>query len=106
MLSFTALLGIATLALCTRVSVADDGLTDEQRSALKQNTDPVRAAALRLSDSQLQWWRDAKVGMFIHWGLYAVPGEGEWVMHNKKIPADEYAKYADRFTAAKFDATA
>lgn len=106
MLSFTALLGIATLALCTRISVADDGLTDEQRSALKQNTDPVRAAALRLSDSQLQWWRGAKVGMFIHWGLYAVPGEGEWVMHNKKIPADEYAKYADGFTAVKFDAKA
>lgn len=80
------------------------GLTDEQRSALKQNSNPVYASALRLSDADMQWWREARVGMFIHWGLYAVPGEGEWVMHNKKIPAEEYARLADEFTAAKFDA--
>lgn len=80
------------------------GLTDEQRSALKQNSNPVYASALRLSDADMNWWREARVGMFIHWGLYAVLGEGEWVMHNKKIPAEEYAKLADEFTAARFDA--
>ena len=45
----------------------------------------------------MAWWRDAKFGMFIHWGLYSILGRGEWVMHNEKIPAEEYAKLADEF---------
>ena len=81
------------------------GLSDEQRSAVKQNTNPVVASKLRLSEQDMSWWRDAKFGMFIHWGLYAIPAQGEWVMHNKKIPADEYAKLADQFVGAKFDAS-
>jgi alpha-L-fucosidase len=93
------------MATNVQAGEASPALTDEQRSALKQNNDPVRASALRLSDADMQWWREARVGMFIHWGVYAVPGEGEWVMHNKKIPAEEYAKLADQFTAAKFDAS-
>src|SRR5439155_766761 len=86
--------------------VADDGLTDEQRSAVKQNSDPVVSGGLKLSDLDMRWWRDAKFGMFIHWGLYAIPGEGEWYMHNKQMPAEEYAKLAEQFTGAKFDAGA
>jgi len=33
-------------------------------------------------DATMKWWRDAKFGMFIHWGLYAVPAKGEWYMEN------------------------
>ena len=43
-------------------------------------------------------------GMFIHWGLYAQLGRGEWIMHQEKIPAAEYAKLKDTFTASDFDA--
>src|SRR4051794_10636788 len=63
-------------------------------------------------DARMQWWRQARFGMFIHWGIYSVPagtyqdkkidGIGEWIMNNATIPVAEYAKYAQRFTAAKF----
>ena len=42
-------------------------------------------------------------GMFIHWGLYAHLGQGEWVQHLRKVPMDEYARIKDTFTAEEFD---
>jgi alpha-L-fucosidase len=45
-----------------------------------------------------------RFGMFIHWGIYAVIGRGEWVMHRESIPVAEYEPLADRFTADRFDA--
>ena len=65
-------------------------------------------------DLRMAWWRDAKFGMFIHWGVYSVPagfyqgkpvaGNGEWIMSRGKIPVKEYRKFAPLFTAEKFDA--
>lgn len=52
--------------------------------------------------ARIQWWRDAKFGMFIHWGLYAIPGRGEWVQWNEQIPVNEYAKLADQFNPTNF----
>ena len=43
-------------------------------------------------------------GMFIHWGLYSQLGKGEWIQHIHRIPAEEYQKLRDTFTASKFDA--
>jgi alpha-L-fucosidase len=68
-------------------------------------------------EKRIQWWREARFGMFIHWGLYAVPGGtwkdkvrdtgySEWIMYGEKIPAQEYAKLADKFNPVKFDAKA
>jgi len=67
-------------------------------------------------DERMQWWRDARFGMFIHWGLYAIPaGEwngkeydhiGEWIMNDAKIPAVEYRQLAAKFNPVKFDARA
>jgi alpha-L-fucosidase len=62
-------------------------------------------------DPRLDWWRDARFGMFIHWGLYAIPaGEwngktnyGEWIRNNAKIPIGEYDKFRDRFNPTKFN---
>jgi alpha-L-fucosidase len=51
-----------------------------------------------------EWFQDAKFGLFIHWGVYSVPGEGEWVMNNKRIPAAEYEKQAAQFNPTEFDA--
>ncbi len=45
----------------------------------------------------MQWWRDARFGMFIHWGLYAIPGRGEWVMNVEGIPPEKYRKLAWEF---------
>jgi len=54
------------------------------------------------SAARLQWWRDAKFGLFITWGLYAIPGRGEWVQWNEQIPVNEYAKLADQFAPTNF----
>jgi len=62
-------------------------------------------------DPRLNWWREARFGLFIHWGLYAVPaGEwngrtdyGEWIRHTAKIPIGEYEKFRERFNPARFN---
>lgn len=46
---------------------------------------------------RMQWWHEARFGMFIHWGLYSVLGRHEWAMNRQRIPAAEYEKLADRF---------
>jgi alpha-L-fucosidase len=56
-------------------------------------------------DAAMQWFMDAKFGMFIHWGLYAVPASGEWHMENAAVPIEEYRKYAfDPGDGVYFDA--
>jgi alpha-L-fucosidase len=65
-------------------------------------------------ERRMQWWRDARFGMFIHWGIYAVPaGEykgarskeiGEWIMSWANIPRSEYEQFASRFDPVKFNA--
>jgi len=52
--------------------------------------------------ARIQWWRDAKFGLFIHWGLYAIPGRGEWVQWNEQIPVSDYAKLAEEFHPTNF----
>jgi len=65
-------------------------------------------------EQRMQWWREAKFGMFIHWGMYSVPagvyqgkdvaGIGEWIMRNANIPVATYAQYATQFDPTNFDA--
>lgn len=50
-----------------------------------------------------EWFQDAKFGLFIHWGVYSVRGEGEWVMNDKSIPITEYEKLAPQFNPVEFD---
>jgi alpha-L-fucosidase len=45
-------------------------------------------------DQRTQWFRDAKFGMFIHWGPYSVLGRHEWARHMFQIPQAEYDQYA------------
>src|SRR5436190_14054318 len=45
---------------------------------------------------RVEWWRESRFGMFIHWGVYAIPGRGEWVQWNEQIPRNEYAKRAEQ----------
>ena len=52
------------------------------------------------------WFREARFGLFIHYGLYSLLGRGEWVQYHDRIPIAEYAKLKDRFTAENFDAGA
>src|SRR5882672_493689 len=65
-------------------------------------------------DARMKWWREARFGMFIHWGLYAVPaGEykgqrstriGEWIMEWASIPRADYEKFAPQFNPVQFNA--
>lgn len=63
----------------------------------------LRCPELNLPKEDMQWWRDAKIGMFVHWGLYSILGRGEWVRHNEQIPWDEYKALANEFNPENFD---
>jgi alpha-L-fucosidase len=52
------------------------------------------------------WYQDARFGMFIHWGVYSLLGQGEWVMQNRPIAVADYEWLAGTFNPAKFDAHA
>ena len=54
-------------------------------------------------ETRTQWFTEARFGMFIHWGLYAIPGRGEWYMSEAKIPAEQYEQYMLEFTAKAYD---
>src|SRR3954464_6376272 len=54
--------------------------------------------------AQRQKFQDMKFGLFIHWGIYSILGDGEWVMHNKNIPYDSYKRLAGFFNPQEFDA--
>ncbi|HOQ59478.1 MAG TPA: alpha-L-fucosidase [Vicinamibacterales bacterium] len=79
------------------------------RQSAHASPDPAKEA-------RLAWFREAKYGLFIHWGLYAIPagewkgaripGIGEWIMHRARIPVREYEELASRFNPIKFDADA
>jgi len=79
---------------------------------------PGRAtpAAVPAEDQRMDWWREARFGMFIHWGIYSVPagswkgqaypGAAEWIMDSAKVPVSEYEPLAAQFNPTKFDAAA
>lgn len=55
-------------------------------------------------DKRMEWFAHAKLGIFIHWGIYAVDGVSEsWSFYNKYLPYDQYMSQAARFTASKYD---
>jgi alpha-L-fucosidase len=70
--------------------------------------------SLQTKEERMSWWKEARFGMFIHWGLYAIPagewegekisGISEWIMLRAEIPVREYEKLADKFNPVKFNA--
>jgi len=54
-------------------------------------------------NERMQWWLEARYGMFIHWGVYSIPARGEWVMYLEHIPHEEYAPLAKKFSPKKYD---
>jgi alpha-L-fucosidase len=57
-------------------------------------------------DTTIQWLKDAKIGMFIHWGVYSGPARGEWVMENEAITPEDYQTYLTEETSEQFTASA
>jgi alpha-L-fucosidase len=78
---------IAALLLAT---VQPQATTAQQRPAWANETKEQK-------EKRMKWWTDARFGMFIHWGLYAVPARHEWVQFTEKIPGTEYQKYFNLF---------
>ncbi|MFZ5939523.1 MAG: alpha-L-fucosidase [Bacteroidota bacterium] len=76
-------------------------------SILLSCTSPEAGVNTPADAAKMQWFRDAKLGIFIHYGIYAVNGTVEsWPIHNNQIPYEEYMAQAKGFTASKFDADA
>ena len=83
-------------------------------SPVRAATEGMPAETKQQRDARLAWWREARFGMFIHWGLYCVPAGtwkgqqmpeiGEWVMSKYRIPISEYSKLTETFNPVKFDA--
>jgi alpha-L-fucosidase len=99
---------IAAAALCT--SLAMTAASD--RSPIAVQTVDRSTGETADNAARMQWFREAKFGMFINWGLYAVPagewngktGYAEWIMLQARIPMTDYEKFAGRFNPVKFDA--
>jgi alpha-L-fucosidase len=79
-----------------------------------QSPDPYANETVSQRDARMKWFREARFGLFIHWGVYSVPagtydgkeidGAGEWIMHEGKIPTARYQAYAKQFNPVKFNA--
>jgi len=68
------------------------------------NNHPPKPDQPDKQDQRMAWWLNARFGMFIHWGIYAVPAKGEWYMTTGHVPRKEYEQYAKEFNPVKFDA--
>ena len=105
-------LSLSLLVLLQISCTTQKGQADEQ----EVNAEPVNylEESEEAKEERLEWWKDARFGMFIHWGLYAVPagewngqqveGIGEWIMNRLNIPIAEYEKFAPQFNPTEFDA--
>ena len=73
---------------------------------------PVSMARDLPDDTRMEWWREARFGMFIHWGLYSIPAgtwqekttHGEWIRQTAQIPIEVYDQFINEFNPLKFDA--
>jgi len=84
--------------------------------AAAPQSDASAADSPEARQARLAWFKQAKYGLFIHWGLYAIPagewkgktslGLGEWIMNRSKIPVREYEQLARQWNPVKFDADA
>lgn len=98
-----------TALILSRLSWAEGSAGPSPTPAISPSPTPTPVSWLpgetkELKDERMAWWTKAKYGMFIHWGLYCIPADGEWHMRNKKVPYSEYSKLAKEFNPVKFDA--
>ena len=107
---FRPVLAVVFAAVLAAMLLASSPLPAADSPAAGSPADETKAQR----DARMKWWREARFGMFIHWGLYSVPagtyhgkrigGIGEWIMNHGEIPVAEYAGYAKQFNPVKFNA--
>ena len=66
-------------------------------TAAAQNTPDWAKETMEQKEKRMAWWTHDRFGMFIHWGIYAVPARHEWVKQRERISDADYQKYFDRF---------
>ncbi len=103
----------APALLCLAASLLFGAAPAHSQAAI-QSVDPHATETKAQRDIRMHWWREARFGMFIHWGLYSVPAGvydgkpinniGEWIMRVANIPVDRYAAYANQFDPEQFNA--
>ncbi|MCD6346685.1 MAG: alpha-L-fucosidase, partial [Bacteroidales bacterium] len=86
--------------------------TNSKNAKKKEWVDPLNETTAQ-RDARMEWWREARFGLFIHWGVYSVPagtyngerikGIGEWILNRAQIPLAEYKAYAKDFNPVKYD---
>ena len=52
---------------------------------------------------RMQWYVEARFGLFLHWGLYAIPARGEWMRSFERMSLEDYQKYFDEFNPVDYD---
>jgi len=101
------------LAWVTAITVFAANPMVAQPQPQTPSPDPYANETAAHRDARMQWWREARFGMFIHWGVYSVPagtydgkrvpGIGEWIMCKGKIPMAEYQKFAAAYNPVKYN---
>jgi len=104
-----SLIGRSGLAGAVATAVLLAGLSAAGLGNLSVNAAETPAQ----KDARMKWWREARFGMFVHWGVYSVPagfykgqpvgGIGEWIMNSGKIPVAEYREFAHQFNPVKYN---
>jgi len=100
---------LSLCALTLLVPLLACGTTETNQTPT--NPDPVQVVD---QDQRMAWWRDARFGMFLHWGLYAIPAgkwtnhnnHGEWIRTTAQIPRETYSRFQAQWDPANFDADA
>ncbi len=103
--------------ICTYLLLLIFGMFPRVSAFASQETQPsswpYEKETKEQRNARMQWWREARFGMFIHWGVYSVPagtyngkqipGIGEWIMNRGKIPVAEYKAYAKQFNPVRYN---
>ena len=113
------LAGCVALGALPAVGLAQPAAPSPQKmapAAARPASAELTPQEIAAREKRLEWFHEAKFGLFIHWGLYSIPagywkgerspGIGEWIMNRMKIPVGEYEKLASGFNPYKFDAEA
>ncbi len=109
-IAFTALF-LAPSALPARAQLEGDHISTGSSHPVASIQETETASQ---RDARMRWWREARFGMFIHWGLYSipagtwngqqVPGIGEWILNSASIPVANYKAIASQFNPTAFSA--
>jgi alpha-L-fucosidase len=102
---------LAAFSLATSAQIEGDNINVSTKHPITSIQDTESAVH---RDARMRWWREARFGMFIHWGLYSipagtwngkqVPGIGEWIMNRGTIPVADYKALASQFNPTAFSA--